>query len=242
MLKKIAWKIKDDLSKLNFYPECRLGVDLSQDYKSYWDKRRESDKPVLSPWQKQRADLVLEFIEPNSTVLDIGCGDGAILKYLKDKAGIKGIGVDIDERSLERVKSLGLDGILMDINNLEALSILPEVDYITGFEIIEHMPNPEQFIYLLQNKTRKGFIFSTPNTGYYAHRLRLLFGRFPLQWIAHPGEHVRFWTVKDMKFWVQAIGFNLTKFILYEGVPGLNKLMPKLFGQGMIIHITKNKS
>ena len=162
------------------------------------------------------------------------------MKYFKDKADIRGIGVDIDEKSIERVRSLGLEAIKMDINDLENIKNLPEVDYITGFEIIEHMPNPEQFVYRLKDKAKKGFIFSTPNTGYYAHRLRLLFGRFPLQWIAHPGEHVRFWTVKDMKFWVRAIGFRLSKFILYEGLPILNKIWPSMYAQGMIIYI-KNK-
>lgn len=241
MLKKILWKIKEDLKRITFYPECKFGLNLSQDHSVYWEKRRNTDKPVLSNWQKQRADLVLGFIKPNSTVLDIGCGDGAILNYFKEKAGIKGIGVDIDEKSVERVKSLGLEAIKLDINDLEALNNLPEVDYITGFEIIEHMPNPEQFIYILKNKAREGFIFSTPNTGYYTHRLRLLFGRFPLQYIAHPGEHLRFWTVRDMRFWVKSINFEMKSLFLYEGLPILNKLIPKLFGQGMLIHITKNK-
>ncbi|OGH59414.1 MAG: hypothetical protein A2725_01130 [Candidatus Magasanikbacteria bacterium RIFCSPHIGHO2_01_FULL_33_34] len=240
MLKQLVWKIKEDFKKITFYPECKFGPNLSQDHGAYWEKRRQTDEPVLSNWQKQRADLVLGFLEKGSTVLDIGCGDGAILKYFKDKADIRGIGVDIDEKSIERVRSLGLEAIKMDINDLENIKNLPEVDYITGFEIIEHMPNPEQFVYRLKDKAKKGFIFSTPNTGYYAHRLRLLFGRFPLQWIAHPGEHVRFWTVKDMKFWVRAIGFRLSKFILYEGLPILNKIWPSMYAQGMIIYI-KNK-
>ena len=81
-------------------------------------------------------------------------------------------------------------------------------------------------------------IFSFPNSGYYAHRLRFLFGRFPLQWVVHPGEHLRFWTVKDVNSWVNALKMNFIKLIVYEGVPVLNKIWPSMFGQGIIIVIT----
>jgi 2-polyprenyl-3-methyl-5-hydroxy-6-metoxy-1,4-benzoquinol methylase len=130
----------------------------------------------------------------------------------------------------------------MDISKLYNLSSLPEVDYILGLEIIEHMPNTEEFIFKIQNKSKKGLIFSFPNTGYYSHRLRLLFGRFPLQWIVRPGEHLRFWTVKDVKWWVKNLGFNLEKLIFYEGVPILNKVFPNLFSQGIIIKISSKNN
>ncbi|MBT5262997.1 MAG: methyltransferase domain-containing protein [Candidatus Magasanikbacteria bacterium] len=240
MIKKLFWKIKEDLKKIFYYPVCSFGPNLSQDHKGYWKLRRTGDAPVLSHWQKQRADFVLGLIKPNSTVLDIGCGDGAVLQYLKDNAGVYGIGADIDDKSVELVRSLGLEAIKMDVTDLNRLNELPEVDYITGFEVIEHMPNPEQFIYLLKEKAREGFIFSVPNTGYYTHRLRMLFGMFPLQWIAHPGEHLRFWTVRDVKFWVKSVGFEMKNLILYEGLPILNKIWPSMYAQGIIIHI-KNK-
>lgn len=238
VIKDILYQIKEDLKRIKKYPDFDAGENLNVDYDKYWKKRRGENQSLnLSLWQKERADYILKMIEKKSSVMDIGCGDGALLKYLKDNLGVGGFGVDISDDVLKIAEQNGIKVFKRDITDLKSLSDLPEVDYILGLEIIEHMPNPEQFIYTLKNKTRRGFIFSFPNTGYYEHRLRLLFGRFPLQWVTHPGEHLRFWTVRDVKWWIKAINFNLEKIVIYQGVPVLNKICPKLFGRGILIKI-----
>jgi methionine biosynthesis protein MetW len=238
VLKDFIYKLRQDFSNLRKYPINKLNRSTA-DYDYYWSQKRQGEESVLSSWQKQRADKVLEMIESGSTVIDFGCGDGAVLKYMKDKKDINGIGVDVSTEALKKAKNLGLEVIKANISNLDSLSDLPEVDYIFGFEIIEHMPSPEEFIAKIKNKAKRALIFSVPNSGYFVHRLRLLFGRFPLQWLTHPGEHLRFWTVKDMKWWIGAMNLKLDKIVIYEGLPIFNKLMPKLFGQGIIVKIKK---
>ncbi len=232
-------KIKADVKQLFGYPRVEYGEKMSVDYEVYWRRRRGKKEAFFSSWQRQRADITLKIIEPNSRVIDLGCGDGATINYLQEHSHIHGIGVDINLEMLKKASTLGVKTIQMDINNLESIKTLPEVDYILGFEIIEHMPCPESLIYHLLDKAKKGLVFSVPNTGYYSHRLRLLFGKFPLQWAAHPGEHLRFWTVKDMKFWLKSIGVKSAKIILYEGLPILNKIFPSLFAQGIIVYFKK---
>lgn len=236
--KKFFYILKQDILSLTKYPIKEL-ANYSVNYDYYWSKKRQTSEPVLSTWQKRRMGYVLKMIEPGSTVLDLGCGDGAVLKFLADKMNVTGIGVDVSEEILSRTQVLGIKTIKMDIAKLNELDSLPEVDYITGFEIIEHLPNPEEFIFIIKNKARKALIFSVPNTGYYSHRLRLLFGRFPLQWVSHPGEHLRFWTVKDMKWWVEALGFKLDQLVIYGDLSFLKDIFPKLFGRGIIIKIKK---
>lgn len=237
-MKRILYIVKQDILSLTKYPINKLD-NYSASYDYYWNKKRKTSESVLSTWQKMRMDYVVEMIEPGSTVLDFGCGDGAVLKYLADKKGIKGIGVDVSDDILLRAKKLGIQTIKMDISKLEELDILPEVDYITGFEIIEHIPNPEEFIDKIKTRARQAMIFSVPNSGYYAHRLRFLLGRFPLQWVSHPGEHLRFWTVKDMKWWVKTIGFKLDELVVYGDLGLLKDIFPKLFGRGIIIKISR---
>jgi methionine biosynthesis protein MetW len=238
-MKKIIYKIKKDLENIGRYPKYFFSSDNLSNYNTYWGEKRKSDNSVLSTWQKERADCILKLIEKNSSVIDMGCGDGAILFYLKEKAGIDGIGVDISSKILNKANKIGIKTIEMDINNIESLKKLPEVDYILGLEILEHMPNPEKFIYAIKDKAKRGLIFSFPNSGYYTHRIRFLLGKFPLQWIVFPGEHLRFWTVKDAKWWVKYINFSLENIIIYQGTPFLNKIIPSLFGQGIIIKINK---
>jgi len=247
IIKDFLFKLKEDLKKLRHYPDVNLGEHYNVDYDAYWQKRDYmkglpgQGKPTLRPWPRQRAELLSKMIEPGSVVLDIGCGNGAVLDYVNQKIGIRGIGVDLGIEILGQAKGLGLETIAMDVTDISKLKDLPEVDYIIGFEILEHMPTPEAFLHEVRRKARRGLFFSFPNTGYYLHRLRLVTGRFPLQWINHPGEHLRYWTVKDVKWWVRSMNFNLDTLIVYEGLPGLNKIMPKLFGQGLFFKITNKK-
>lgn len=241
IIKDILYYLKEDIKRLRKYPETSLKDDFKVDYDKYWKKRGRNNEAILSEWQKERALQISKIIVEGDVIMDIGCGDGAILKFLMDKNKVDGIGVDMIDSILVNAEKLGIKTIKCDITNIASLADLPEVDYIMGFEILEHMPNPEEFIITMLPKVRKGMIFSFPNTGYYAHRLRLLFGSFPLQWILHPSEHLRYWTVRDVKWWVKSLGLKLDSLILYKGIPFFNKLIPTLFGQGIIIKISKNE-
>ncbi|MHB1330560.1 MAG: class I SAM-dependent methyltransferase [Minisyncoccota bacterium] len=239
-MKNFLYKIKLDLKQIFSYPESLLKDHPTVDYDYYWEKRGRRGVSKLSSWQKQRADQVIKLVSRGDVVLDIGCGDGAVLKYINDKTDTKGIGADMSDAVLGAARKLGIDTRKVDIRDLKSIDSLPEVDFIIGFEILEHLPEPETLVLSLHKKARKGLLFSFPNTGYYAHRLRLLFGRFPLQWVVHPSEHLRFWTVADAKHWLSSLGLSLDRVILYEGLPTLNKIIPSLFAQGIIVYIKKN--
>lgn len=220
----------------------RVPADFSIDYDLYWEARgRHGGKTGESPseWQRERAGLAARHIRKGSTVLDIGSGGGAVLEYLRDVCDIKPIGVDISEHSLQSLRAKNIEALNIDISLPGNAAQLPEVDYIIGFEILEHMANPEHLVHILSSKAREGMFFSFPNTGYYAHRLRLLLGRFPLQWAVHPGEHVRFWTVRDVLWWVPQIGLHLESLVVYQGLPFLKNLMPKLFGRGIFLYVRR---
>jgi methionine biosynthesis protein MetW len=234
-MKLFLHKLRTDLWDFMRYPDIAAGKDFGVDYDIYWHRRGGIKGRGLSTWQKERADITANIIEPGSTVLDLGAGDGAMLVYLREKIGIKPIGVEVSKDSLDALRQNGIEAVEADITNRAALERLPEVDYITGFEILEHMPAPESLLNSLRSKARKGMIFSFPNTGYYIHRLRLLCGRFPLQWIAHPGEHLRFWTLADVRSWAPQTGLTLRHLIPYQGLPSLSRILPSWFAQGVVI-------
>lgn len=235
-IKDVLYKIKEDIKDIFKRQSFVLNTSGEINYDEYWESRRSNlSKSELSVWQKKRADAIIPFLSTGDMILDIGCGDGNMLQYIKKNCDIEPIGVDISNKSVTTLREKGIKVFNLDVTKTDLLVELPDVDYLTGFEVIEHMSDPEKFIYAIKSKVRKGFIFSFPNTGYYTHRFRLLSGKFPLQWRVHPGEHVRFWTVDDAKWWVSHLGFKLDKIILYEGVPFLNKVFPKLFAQGIII-------
>ncbi len=235
-MKYFLYILKNDLSNIFKYPKINTPEDFTIDYNIYWNTRKRNlvDKgEKLSSWQLARARLTAQYIEKGSTVLDIGSGGGAVLEYLRNTLDINPIGIDISSDSLHSLRTKNIKAIDIDISKPEQIEQIPDVDYIIGFEILEHIPNPENLIFLLKNKAKKGMMFSFPNTGYYAHRLRFLFGRFPLQWVVHPGEHLRFWTLSDVRSWIPQLKIKLKYLTVYKGLPVLSKIFPSVFGAGI---------
>lgn len=224
-------KLRQWLRLIFRYP--KLGIHDAS-YDAYWQARGLDSKTRLNSFQKKRADLVLKRIEKDSVVLDVGCGSGALLAYVNGVKPMKRlIGMDISEKALAFARENGVETVKGDISDLETLNKFPKADYVLMFEVIEHFPNSEELIKWAAGHAKKGVFFSVPNTGFFAHRLRLLLGRFPLQWRVNPSEHLRFWTVRDMKWWLRGLGFEDYILELYEGVPLANKIWPSLFGQGI---------
>jgi hypothetical protein len=93
---------------------------------------------------------------------------------------------------------------------------------------------------MLRPYIRKAFIVSIPNTGFHQHRLRLLFGRFPLQWVVTPGEHLRYWTRADFHWWAKALGFMIVREVPYEGTPVLKNVLPGLFAAAFVYVLKPN--
>jgi len=238
-MKNFLFQLKKVYGQIFLYPQTKIDKK-NGDYDAYWKEKRGENIGIISRWQKQRADIILNYLNKDSpiTLVDIGCGDGSVLKYIKAHVNIsKTTGVDVSDFALEKAKEFGVETIKADIKNIKNLDIIPESDYILLFEVLEHIPDSELFLKHMFRKAKKGVFFSFPNTGFYTHRLRLLFGKFPLQWRVHPGEHVRFWTMKDLQWWLNALGYKNHEIISYEGIPGLNRIWPSLFAAGFLVYI-----
>ena len=242
-LKEVIFHFKKGVESLFIYPKKH--IKIMPIYDDYWKSKRGKSIGALSSWQKERADLILKNVQENKeiSILDIGCGDGSILNYLKSNLKYlnKLYGIDFSDFSLNQARKFNIVTFKKDISKLDNLDFLSEdIDYILLLEVIEHVQNSEKLVDIAFKKAKKGVFVSVPNTGYFLHRLRLLFGRFPLQWREHPSEHVRFWTVYDMNWWLSALDYKNYELYLYKGVNLLNKIFPSIFGAGMLIFIKKD--
>jgi len=239
-IKEKLYPFKKILVSLFHYPKMEID---KFDYNNYWQHRNLSIDSQLNSFQKKRADLVLQVIEKDSVIIDIGCGDGGVLSYIhKEKPMKELIGVDTSNDALLLAEKKDIKIIQMNVSNKEALKELPLADYIFLFEVIEHVSDSEELIKWAVEHSKKGVFFSVPNTGFIGHRLRLLFGSFPLQWRIHPSEHLRFWTLRDMQWWLKSLGYINSKIHMYEGLPLFNKIWSSLFAQGIFIRIKTNQS
>lgn len=214
---------------------------MSFDYDAYWERKRGDKIGFLSNWQKARAQIIANVIQKNGGVSigDIGCGEGSILAYVREHTPAikKATGYDTSTMALEKASMLGIETVQLDLGSVGWIDLVHPADYLLLLETIEHVPDSEAVVSLALSKARKGVFVSVPNSGYFTYRLRLLFGRFPSQWLNFPNEHVRFWTATDMRWWLTALGYVNARIFLYKGLPGLNKIWPALFAAGLVVYI-----
>lgn len=220
------------LRRLFIYPEtANIGA---VDYDTYWEQKKREGMGKLSAWRARRAQVFTDIVQTGDRVLDLGVGDGALLHYMLQRVQIDAYGLDISPKAVEFCRENGLNVDLADINQPITNFIHEPVDYIIMSEIIEHVPDPESLLTSLRPYARKGLIVSIPNTGFYTHRLRLLFGKFPLQWVVTPGEHLRYWTRTDFHWWARQIQLRINHEYPYEGTPILKDLYPNLFAAALV--------
>lgn len=212
----------------------------SQTYEQYWQEKKKGALGVPNQFQIDRGEWIASRIQDNASIVDIGCGDGSVLFVIKKIKPVQATGLDVSQFILSFLQKNGIEAQYLDLSEANAISKIPARDHALLLEVLEHMPKPEEFLLEILSKVNRSVFISIPNTGYFQHRLRLLFGKFPLQWKAHPGEHLRFWTVCDFKWWIKSLQLtDRSTFHCYAGVPILNQIWPSLFAQGIIAEIKR---
>lgn len=207
-------------------------------YDKYWEEKKATNLGNANSFQLYRAQWIANRLQENASVLDIACGDASVLMEVSKIKKIQAYGVDISEKVIHFLQGKGITAVIADLSKTDELKKLPLVDHIMALEIFEHLAAPEYLLQELKAHARRSIFLSVPNTGYIQYRLRFLLGKFPVQWRIHPGEHVRFWTWSDMKWWLKEMKIEKSSTIHgYAGIPLLNKLYPALFAKGLIIEI-----
>lgn len=205
------------------------------DYDEYWQRRGELNM-VHERWK-----VAAEWIEDGATVLDVGCGSGEFLRHLQTRRpNVRARGIDLSTRAAEMAQANGFDAGVVNVANED----IPDTyDYITCFEVLEHIPDAEAAILRLKKAVRRAIIISIPNVGYIGSRIRLgVFGRFPVtNCVYHISEHVRHWTPKDFSEWVGHHGLTVERQSGQYGVPGLWTRRPALFAAGMVYFLVESE-
>lgn len=204
------------------------------DYELYWSSIGKFE------WFPARISIIAERVEIGTSVLDLGCGNGTLLTYLAQTRRAQVSGIDVSTRALELCREKGLMDLSQADLSADDFGLKRKYDYIVITEVLEHIPNPEVLMQKLIGHFNKAVFVSLPNIGFYKHRLRLLCGRFPEQWGKHPGEHLRFWTVRDFERWVRWLGYEAQEVIPTNGFPRLFRIMPSIFAEQIVFVLSRS--
>jgi len=183
----------------------------------------------------QRPDFaaIAQWVKRDAHVLDLGCGDGTLLKYLQQARGVTGYGVEIDDGNvLECVKN-GVHVIQSDLERGLAEFADRSFDYVVLSQTLQAMRHTERIVREMLRVGRAGIV-TFPNFGYWKNRLQILRGRMPVsenlpfEWFDTPNIHLC--TVADFEKFCAERGIRIVgRTVLTEGRPV--NLLPNLLGE-----------
>ena len=145
---------------------------------------------------KKEFEIISELIENNKRVLDVGCGDGTLMKNLKENKNIDSRGIEISKNNVQECISKGLS--VIEGNAERDLQQFPNLsfDYAILSQTLQAFYEPEKVIDSLLKVANKAIV-TIPNFGYWKVRLHLLFkGTMPItknlpnEWYNTPNLHM----------------------------------------------------
>lgn len=167
--------------------------------------------------KEMRYDLqvVASWIEPGSRVLDLGCGEGVLLHYLKNKKNAACTGIESKESSVLKCIEKGLTVVQGDINEEVRDYKDNTFDYVILSQTLQQVFEPEP---LIQDLVRIGHqvIVSFPNFSHWNIRMQIMFKglapvspQLPYAWYNTP--NIRTVTIKDFKKFVKDFNFKVVR-------------------------------
>ena len=179
---------------------------------------------------KQEFKIISDLIEKNTRVLDVGCGDGILMEYLKYNKEIDIRGIEISKDNVQKCLSKGLTVIEGDAE--KDLLQFPDgsFDFVILSQTLQAFLNPEIVIKELLRVGKKAIV-TIPNFGFWKVRLHLLIkGTMPItknlpdEWYNTPNLHMC--TIKDFYNFCENRRIKLDKSLALhnEKISSINKL------------------
>ena len=190
----------------------------------------DADRALLA----SRPDLatIAQWVAPNARVLDLGCGDGMLLRYLWKERGSHGYGVEIDDAKVGASVRNDVNVLQMDLES--GLSAFGDgsFDYVILSQTLQAMRHTEDIMREMVRVGREAIV-SFPNFGHWSGRLQVVNGRMPVseslphQWYNTPNLHLC--TIADFEDLAGKLGVKiLERVVLHKGEAV--SFLPNLFG------------
>jgi len=183
--------------------------------------------PATSAGIVLRPDLqaIADMVAPNTTLLDVGCGEGELLAWLQQKKNVSGRGIELSQTGVNHSIAKGLSVIQGDADT--DLQYYPDqaYDYAVLGQTLQTLRDPKEVLEQLVRIARHAIV-SVPNFGHWKNRLYLtLMGKMPVtktlsyNWYDTPNIH--FCTITDFVNLCGDLGFVIEKrlYVSHQGVP-----------------------
>jgi methionine biosynthesis protein MetW len=146
---------------------------------------------------------IAAWIPQGSSVLDLGCGDGSLLRYLRETREVQGYGVEISDANIAACIANNVNVIQSDLESGIADFENQSFDFVILSQTLQATRHTEALMNEIVRVGREGIV-SFPNFGYWKNRLQVLLGNMPVsdelpyQWYDTPNVHLC--TLDDFEF------------------------------------------
>jgi methionine biosynthesis protein MetW len=187
-------------------------------------------------------EAIAGWVEPEATVLDLGCGDGLLLRYLTGTRRVTGYGIEIaDDNVLACVKN-GVNVIQSDLERGLQGFDAGSFDYVILSQTLQAMRRTEAIVLEMLRVGRQAIV-TFPNFGYWRGRWQVAFGgrmpvsdSLPYQWYDTPNVHLC--TISDFeRFCADHSVRILERIVLHDGQPV--RVLPNLLGSLAVFRFEK---
>ncbi len=199
---------------------------------------------LLSP----EFQLISSWIEPDSRVLDLGCGDGTLLAHLQEARGCSGYGMELDPNLVIESIENGINVIQANLNKKSLLDYFDEdsFDYVIMTQALQVVDRPDLLLEEMLTIGKQSIV-TFPNFGFWKNRMQLMFcGRMPetevlpYHWYDTPNIHMC--TFKDFESLCEQKGIEVVRRAVvnqqHETTLGM-KLLPNLLGEIALYQIRR---
>ncbi|OGR07937.1 MAG: methionine biosynthesis protein MetW [Deltaproteobacteria bacterium RIFOXYD12_FULL_50_9] len=159
--------------------------------------------------------IIASWITPGAKVLDLGCGEGDLLSFLKEQKQVYGTGIECQESKVAQCIAAGLPVLQGDINS--EVEDYPDkaFDYVILSQTLQQVFDPEKLIHAMLRIGGQAIV-SFPNFSHWRNRLQLLTTGYapknrqlPFEWYNTP--NIRVITLNDFRRFARLAGFTILK-------------------------------
>lgn len=185
-------------------------------------------------FEAERPDFaaIAAWIPKGASVLDLGCGDGSLLRYLQETRAVRGYGVEINDLDIVSCVYHGVNVIQDDLDTGLADFESDSFDFVILSQTLQATRHTEALVKEMLRVGREGIV-SFPNFGYWKNRLNILNGRMPVskelpyQWYDTPNVHLC--TLHDFEEFCRRCNVSITERSVMSGEREVS-LLPNLLG------------
>jgi methionine biosynthesis protein MetW len=201
----------------------------------------EQEPARISFSERSDFEAIAAWVKPDSHVLDLGCGDGLLLRYLRQNRNVRGYGVDISDENVLACMRNGVNVLQSDLERGLAGFDARSFDYVILSQTLQAMRHTEQIVLEMLRVGREAIV-SFPNFGKWSSRLQVTLGRMPVsqhlpyQWYNTPNVHLC--TIDDFGAFCRDHGIRVLERVVLDRGRTV-AFLPNLLGSIAVFRIER---